>query len=719
MAPKASKTAAISDLRNAVIGLNSELEKTKRLSADVLTNMQKTSKSSGGKDSANPMGFPAASAIPVGPPKLSGTNPTNPAGAAAAAGAPPATGGGVPGRYITGPGGFVAPMPGAGGGGTGASGSGGGGGDGWKATALAITSAIGSATDPAKYITNDIARRTFGFYTGRPGEIAGGQMAQSMMKAGTGTSPFDAINAMMAGNSMGLMNGLQNYSTIAGSAATFSNLMPGVGLEGGMQATGALNRGKSVNMLRMIGINVRDDNGLMRSFDAIANDLWAILKRTKRDGGPITTEELSFSLQPGNSLDMMLNQYFGNDPILRQGVIKALFQKAQGGNFSKESMKQTGANPAISQSIGERNAAEYNLTNQVTNAGVNGVIGSNTIISAVTNLTASIDKLTGIFAAVTGSSTFIQNIMGTGPGQVIGQLIGKLFGGGGDGVSSGDPGANHGPYGMGGGEGSGVTANASGGDNVASPVDNYQSKVTSSWKQIRRIKDPSSGKMVTTKPHGGMDIGVKEGTAVKSVKDGTVLKVGNNSKGFGKYVVVQHNDGLQTLYAHLKQPIVGENDKITAGQKIGLSGNTGFSDGPHLHFQVQKTLDEGNNWKTLDPAAYLAGAKNLGASSGESEAVSDTPVEAPDNSLFGADWNKGNSLFSTPLTTEQSSTGGMGGGRGGADGPGVSMTPTRASLGGVTVHINVQGGSFNEEKLAREVKRVLQEDEQVRMAVTR
>lgn len=91
--------------------------------------------------------------------------------------------------------------------------------------------------------------------------------------------------------------------------------------------------------------------------------------------------------------------------------------------------------------------------------------------------------------------------------------------------------------------------------------------------------------------HNGVDFGASVGTAIYSAADGVVTGVGNSDAAcpgvsFGKWVLVKHNNGLSTLYAHLSSQLVSAGQSVTAGQKIALSGNTGYSTGPHLHFTV-------------------------------------------------------------------------------------------------------------------------------------
>jgi len=102
--------------------------------------------------------------------------------------------------------------------------------------------------------------------------------------------------------------------------------------------------------------------------------------------------------------------------------------------------------------------------------------------------------------------------------------------------------------------------------------------------------------------HTGMDWAVPIGTPVYAADGGTVSFAGLSSGGFAYLVVIDHGNGLQSYYAHLnysKGVLVKKGDKVYKGQKIALSGNTGKSTGPHLHFEIRK------NGKAVNPANYL------------------------------------------------------------------------------------------------------------------
>jgi murein DD-endopeptidase MepM/ murein hydrolase activator NlpD len=91
--------------------------------------------------------------------------------------------------------------------------------------------------------------------------------------------------------------------------------------------------------------------------------------------------------------------------------------------------------------------------------------------------------------------------------------------------------------------------------------------------------------------HNGIDFSAKVGTSILAAAAGTVLGTGNtdlacNGVSYGKWVLVKHTNGLTTLYAHLSVIQASAGQAVKAGEKIGLSGNTGYSTGPHLHFTV-------------------------------------------------------------------------------------------------------------------------------------
>jgi murein DD-endopeptidase MepM/ murein hydrolase activator NlpD len=98
--------------------------------------------------------------------------------------------------------------------------------------------------------------------------------------------------------------------------------------------------------------------------------------------------------------------------------------------------------------------------------------------------------------------------------------------------------------------------------------------------------------------HSGIDIGAPSGTPVVATAAGTVISAGWNG-GYGKAIVIQHNDVQQTLYGHLSEISVQPGQQLNQGTVIGLVGSTGNSTGPHLHFESRSP--GGNGWVAVDP----------------------------------------------------------------------------------------------------------------------
>ena len=99
--------------------------------------------------------------------------------------------------------------------------------------------------------------------------------------------------------------------------------------------------------------------------------------------------------------------------------------------------------------------------------------------------------------------------------------------------------------------------------------------------------------------HKGLDIKVYIGDTIVSAFDGKVRVVAYEGKGYGNYVVIRHNNGLETIYGHLSKHLCKVGDEVRAGQPIGLGGNTGRSTGSHLHFET-RLLGE-----AIDPAVLF------------------------------------------------------------------------------------------------------------------
>ncbi|GHC36145.1 peptidoglycan DD-metalloendopeptidase family protein [Aidingimonas halophila] len=105
-------------------------------------------------------------------------------------------------------------------------------------------------------------------------------------------------------------------------------------------------------------------------------------------------------------------------------------------------------------------------------------------------------------------------------------------------------------------------------------------QISSSFNLQR--KHPVTGRV---SPHYGTDFAMDTGTPVEAPADGRVQKVGNDSLA-GRYIELVHDNGYRTRYLHLSQPTVERGERVSMGDRIGFSGNTGRSTGPHLHYEI-------------------------------------------------------------------------------------------------------------------------------------
>jgi len=87
--------------------------------------------------------------------------------------------------------------------------------------------------------------------------------------------------------------------------------------------------------------------------------------------------------------------------------------------------------------------------------------------------------------------------------------------------------------------------------------------------------------------HNGLDLKVEIGDTIRAAFDGKVRIVKYEARGYGKYIVIRHANGLETIYGHLSKQIVDPDQIVRAGEVIGLGGNTGHSTGSHLHFETR------------------------------------------------------------------------------------------------------------------------------------
>ena len=132
---------------------------------------------------------------------------------------------------------------------------------------------------------------------------------------------------------------------------------------------------------------------------------------------------------------------------------------------------------------------------------------------------------------------------------------------------------------------------------------------------LRHFCMPTPSRVVTSnfgsrwgRQHKGLDIKVYIGDTIRAAFSGKVRIVKYEAAGYGKYIVIRHPNGLETIYGHLSKQLVTENEEVRAGDPIGLGGNTGRSTGSHLHFRAQDVVADSYMFRrsTSEPASAEA-----------------------------------------------------------------------------------------------------------------
>jgi hypothetical protein len=242
------------------------------------------------------------------------------------------------------------------------------------------------------------------------------------------------------------------------------------------------------------------------------------------------------------------------------------------------------------------------------------------------------------------------------------------------------------------------------------------------------------------RPHKGIDYGTAIGSKIVAAAAGTVQSVGGSTantygkkgggRSYGLHIIINHGNGYSTVYAHLSSAQVSAGMQVAQGQVIALSGNSGYSTGPHLHFEARK------NGTQIDPQSVMGGGgvtiTEGSAKSSQVEYSGDTST----SSIIG-EINTGEQAAATPSGYTGASIAGSavsalaGGGSHGNIGHGASTVGANASVGSgtgggpedvsavgrssagnnVTINVSVANASAAEaERLAVMVKEYLDND---------
>ena len=214
-----------------------------------------------------------------------------------------------------------------------------------------------------------------------------------------------------------------------GGAALASNLAPGIGITGGAQVMSGINSAYNVNMLKMFGVQARNANGTgMNDLDNIIDQLYKILSR----GGDVSERDIAIASMSGNSLDSIINQYFGGDPQIRQVIISGLIQKSKGKGFSKSALLGTGGLTTGAESTSNRSTSELQMIQNLSKPVLQGLTRTNNMLQT------GYEAITKMGSTVAGQgilniTTMMETIAGARNGA--GALLTDAISGGNGGIA--------------------------------------------------------------------------------------------------------------------------------------------------------------------------------------------------------------------------------------------------------------------------------------------
>lgn len=588
-------------------------------------------------------------------------------------------------------------------------------------------------------------------FAGPVGKIAGGALALggSLIKNGAKTMP--SMNAVLdratTYYSAGLMNGnrttrsgmqsstlnaLGNGITSPGSDAAVAAAMTGSGInfstdknstyqmnvrnvgntakylgisnEAAATSLAGLTSGGQSAQLMTMGIQTSGKNGKMLSEAQIFEQFY---QRATAGRPKATVEDTMESIHRGALGQMIQNS--GLDAVEQQKLAQYFIDKAGGSTMDLSNNAATDKQLKKTEKAGNRNPLESQYKANAADTRSMGkhekgyIDGMATANDALSNLTDTVSDVTSAFAGLKGA---LDTFGGHPTGQGVLGLVG--MGGGGNAPSMSNFGATSG---LGGNSGKGLgeapTASAGGSVDMSMVSSGHNINSGGNWNEVRTL---SGGKK--TNPHGGIDYNYAVGDPVKAIADGTVHNVGTNyantfksgGQSLGGQVAIVHEgaDGKKftSIYGHLSKVMVTKGQKVKKGDTIGLAGNSGYSDGAHLHFELRKgTFKTGaggahpESW--IDPGS--AGTLKTSGEPGEDTVTVSTTTDSSSNS-YSLSSDVGNSTISSGISgitsTQYSVASGLGAGGPGLGGSNGSVGDVEMTAAGYTGSSMLSGGAI-------------------------
>jgi murein DD-endopeptidase MepM/ murein hydrolase activator NlpD len=480
------------------------------------------------------------------------------------------------------------------------------------AQAGAISAAVSGVGDIAKGFYNmtmdssGIVNRATSYYQATlraPGLSRKGVEAATFRALKGGITEVGG-DAMVAGvlAASGYTAGSRNYLGAAAQVGGAANYL-GMGNQQAAGAIAGMQSGKFAANAYQYGITTMNPNGTYKSAGNIATQIM----QTFSSGQKFTAKGINESYLKGNLAPIL--EGLGLSPDQQQIIVQAMVDKASGRNpdLASKSTKSGGA--------GNTNPLDASLRINSSQTGIQMASEKNTL-KGLAGAAATVETFNRKMEdAIVGLSTlrgYLDGVSGTNVGRGAKSGLGglKKIGGvglmlAGAGISAMSFGAAT-PIGLGmagvgvgmafggGAPGYGGSFGGSGAKGGGNPKG-----ASANWMDKGDLWSSTGGN------HLGTDYPALEGTTVYAKGDGVVSN-DTVSSDYGNAVLITHNDGFQTLYAHLKSKDVSPGDIVRKDQPIGKVGKTGNATGPHLHFEVR----QGKN-NPVDPSKYGDGTSPL------------------------------------------------------------------------------------------------------------
>jgi hypothetical protein len=260
----------------------------------------------------------------------------------------------------------------------------------------------------------------------------------TLNRKGTILDPLDTARMLATLGQTG-MAGATNLNQLLIGQAQMTNILPGTSMVQSMQAARAMQQGSNVNNLRgAFGINIRGQDGSMKSVPQVVDEIWRKLTQGKKGTTAISKQDILLAAEPGNSIDSMLNQYFNNDNILRQQVLEGLMVKADtGGNIpladvSKKTLQKLGYSTAAMNAHSNKTAQDSRNMQQIAGSAMAGYAFSENVDANLAKIADALTPLRDIASFLGGASNGIGSILklvNNPVSSIWGMITGKATGG--------------------------------------------------------------------------------------------------------------------------------------------------------------------------------------------------------------------------------------------------------------------------------------------------